>query len=125
MLDIVKITYYLFYYISIICRDRYYNHPYYLLYFLFTLFIIDKDTRNFPIYLTITSYACSIPDLSTDSVIITGGYHYKQIVSRYDSLGFVEDLPSLLSERVSHGCGAYYRDSDGEQVSSVIIIIVI
>jgi len=81
----------------------------------YTSEVVGEGVEAFPIEHK-TSYACSIPDLSTDSVIITGGYHNKQIVSRYDSLGFVEDLPSLLSERVSHGCGAYYRDSDGEQV---------
>ena len=56
-------------------------------------------------------------------MIITGGYHYKQIVSRYDTLGFVEDLPSLLDERVSHGCGVYIRGGDGVQVGRVLIMI--
>jgi len=63
-----------------------------------------------------SSYACSIPDLTSPSVILTGGYTYKQAVSRYDRLGFVEELPSLIEERVSHGCGAYLRQTDGIQV---------
>jgi len=77
--------------------------------------VVGEGVDSFPMEHK-TSYACSIPDLSTDSVIITGGYHYKQIVSRYDTLGFVEDLPSLLDERVSHGCGVYIRGGDGVQV---------
>ena len=36
------------------------------------------------------------------------------IVSRYDSIGFFEDLSSLNEGRFSHGCGVYY--DDGEQV---------
>ena len=36
-------------------------------------------------------------------------------VSRYDTAGFVEDLPSLNEGRYDHGCGAYTGDT-GEQV---------
>ena len=36
-------------------------------------------------------------------------------VARYDTLGFVEELPSINIERWDHGCGAYMRD-DGIQV---------
>ena len=68
--------------------------------------------------------ACAIPDLITDSVIITGGLiigaklsnNAKQAVSRYDRMGWVEDLPQLIEGRYDHGCGAYLRD-DGTQVS--------
>ena len=36
-------------------------------------------------------------------------------VSRYDTAGFVEDLPALNEGRYDHGCGAYTGDT-GEQV---------
>ena len=36
-------------------------------------------------------------------------------VSRYDTTGYVEDLPSLNEGRYIHGCGVY-TDESGEQV---------
>ena len=62
------------------------------------------------------SAACAIPDIITDSVFITGGYYSLQMVSRYDLLGWVEDLPQLIEARQYHGCGSYLR-VDGTQVS--------
>ena len=53
--------------------------------------------------------ACSMPDLTSDSVIITGGDLTMSTVSRYGVLGWVEDLPSLVVGRNSHGCGSYFR----------------
>merc|ERR1711892_97092 len=63
-----------------------------------------------------TRWACSMPDLRWDSVIVTGGLDTMQTVSRYGTTGFVEDLPSLVVGRRYHGCGSYLRDSDGSQV---------
>ena len=60
--------------------------------------------------------ACAIPDLITDSVIITGGYFTEPLVARYDRMGWVEDLPQLIEGRYNHGCGSYLRVS-GTQVS--------
>ena len=59
-----------------------------------------------------------MPDLTSDTVIISGGggYYDKEKVSRYDALGFVEDLPSLVEGRSHHGCGSYLREADGTQV---------
>ena len=37
-------------------------------------------------------------------------------VSRYDTAGYVEDLPSLNEGRRDHGCGVYSVDI-GDQVS--------
>ena len=37
-------------------------------------------------------------------------------VSRYDTAGYVEDLPSLNEGRWNHGCGVY-SVSSGDQVS--------
>jgi hypothetical protein len=54
-------------------------------------------------------YACSMPDLTSDSVIITEGDYTMSTVSRYGVLGWVEDLPSLVVGRVDHGCGSYFR----------------
>jgi len=68
-------------------------------------FAMHYDTRN----------ACSMPDLTSDSVFVTGGYETKQTVSRYDINGFVEDLPSLVVRRAYHSCGSYLR-GDGTQV---------
>merc|ERR1719186_1830473 len=59
--------------------------------------------------------ACAIPDLVTDSVIITGGEDSVSVVSRYDRMGWVEDLPHLIEGRDHHGCGSYLR-VDGTQV---------
>jgi len=59
--------------------------------------------------------ACAIPDLITDSVFITGGGFTLQTVSRYDLLGWLEDLPQLKEGRHYHGCGSYFR-GDGTQV---------
>jgi len=63
------------------------------------------DTRN----------ACAMPDLTSESVIVTGGYKTRSTVTRYDRQGFVEDLPSLVVGRSKHGCGSYLRE-DGSQV---------
>ena len=42
-------------------------------------------------------------------------------VARYDSLGFVEDLPSFNIERWDHGCGTYMIE-DGTLVRSWILM---
>jgi len=63
-----------------------------------------------------TYYACSMPDLTSNSVIVTGGVETLQSVFSYDPLGFIEELPLLLHGRYRHGCGSYLRESDGTQV---------
>ena len=55
-----------------------------------------------------------LEDKSTDSIIVTGGMGNE--VTRYDLLGYLEDLPSMLRIRNNHGCGSYVN-SDGTQVS--------
>merc|ERR1712013_720181 len=59
-----------------------------------------------------TEGACSIVD--SDTLLVTGGSYTLHIVSRYDTAGFVEDLPALNEGRSGHGCGAYTGDT-GEQ----------
>ena len=57
-----------------------------------------------------------MPDLTSDSVIITGGFeNIHSTVTRYDALGWVEDLPDLLVGRYYHACGSFFR-GDGTQV---------
>jgi len=60
-----------------------------------------------------TMYACSIVDSGT--LLVTGGEYTQRTVSRYNTAGFVEDLPALNEGRYYHGCGAYTGDT-GEQV---------
>ena len=57
-----------------------------------------------------------MPDLTSPTVIITGGSNTMHTVSRYNIMGWVEDLPSLVEGRYLHGCGSYMRDADGTQV---------
>ena len=59
-----------------------------------------------------------MPDLPSDSLIVTGGYFTMSTVSRYGVSGWVEDLPSLTEERSDHGCGSFIRE-DGTQVKVV------
>ena len=68
--------------------------------------------------------SCSITDVASHSVILTGGaffldgnnYDTTNKVSRYNEDGLVEYMPSLLVGRWRHGCGSFIRD-DGNQVS--------
>merc|ERR1719481_659163 len=59
------------------------------------------------------SWACSFTDDNT--LIITGGFYTRQKVTRYNTAGFIEDLPDLNQGRYQHGCGAYHTD-DGDKV---------
>ena len=59
--------------------------------------------------------ACVIDDQDTDTFITTGGSYSPQTVSRYDQLGFLEDLPSLNVGRKNHACGTYLMEN-GTQV---------
>jgi len=61
-----------------------------------------------------TEYACSIPDKATHTLIITGGLQTMKAVTRYDTAGFLEYLPSLRDGRYYHGCGAYRREDDSQ-----------
>merc|ERR1719228_2326018 len=60
-----------------------------------------------------TGYACGIVD--SDTLLLTGGDYTMSTVSRYDTAGYVEDLPSLNQGRYDHGCGVYFGDS-GDKV---------
>jgi len=62
-----------------------------------------------------TMFSCSIHDETTNTLVITGGYYTLHNVSRYDTLGYLEELPSLINARWNHACGAYLRE-DGTQI---------
>ena len=49
----------------------------------------------FHLLCTLPRYSCAIQDLTSKSVIITGGSFGSADVARYDMEGFVEDLPRL------------------------------
>ena len=53
------------------------------------------------------SYACAIEDPDTETVVITGGQDTSTTVSVYGRQGWVEDLPSLNTERFTHACTSY------------------
>jgi len=58
-----------------------------------------------------TSNACGIQH--DDVFIITGGSYTMTTVSRYNMIGWVEDLPSLNHRgRMGHACGHYYSLSN-------------
>ena len=59
---------------------------------------------------------CVIPDPSTNTMTMTGGYWSDTTVSQYGQEGWREDLPSLNVGRYYHACAAYYKD-DGTRVS--------
>ena len=53
------------------------------------------------------SYACSIADPDTETVVITGGYPALTTVSVYGLQGWVEDLQPLNTGRRLHACTSY------------------
>merc|ERR1712013_552422 len=56
--------------------------------------------------------------LTPEGLLLMGGSYNggkSTEVSRYDTLGWLEDLPSMVRIRNNHGCGAY-TDSQGNQV---------
>ena len=79
----------------------------------FVLTHIYSDTKYFNI-----RGACSIS--LGDEVAVTGGHGVGYVdrdlttVSRYNKEGWVEDMPSLIKGRDSHGCTRFI--SEGEQV---------
>jgi len=54
-----------------------------------------------------------IEEDTSDTIIVTGGMGAE--VTRYDTLGWLENMPSMVRIRNNHGCGAY-TDSQGNQV---------
>ena len=62
------------------------------------------------------SYSCAIPDPVTSSLVLTGGYHSLEAVSRYTEAGFEATLASLITGRFWHGCGGYISEASGGQV---------
>ena len=73
------------------------------------LYMIDQS------YFTSFSDACAIADPAGPSVVVTGGRHTRNTVSRYNRGGWVEDLASMTLGRYYHGCAGLMRD--GELVS--------
>ena len=63
------------------------------------------------------SRACGFADEDDDTYIITGGLFKPKKVSQYNKDGWREDLPSLNTGRMSHGCGTYLN-TDNNRVSS-------
>ena len=61
--------------------------------------------------------ACAVPD--TDTLIIIGGWHTLNTVSRYSVQGWKEDLPNLITGRHSCACTSYI--SGGRRVRTVNI----
>ena len=52
----------------------------------------------------------------TSSLVLTGGYHSLEAVSRYTEAGFEVSLPSLITGRFWHGCGGFISEAGGGQV---------
>merc|ERR1712179_235163 len=75
---------------------------------------ILQGQPGFPMKYSISN-ACSISDLTSSTLIITGGEYTMRTVSRYGPHGFLEDLPALVVGRQYHGCGSYYRQN-GDKV---------
>ena len=66
--------------------------------------------------------ACSIANVDTRSVIITGGQQgngVRSTVSRYNQTGWITNLPSLKEGRQGHGCGSYESESENMVVSQI------
>ena len=53
------------------------------------------------------SWACSIEDPDTETVVITGGVYTLTTVSVYGLQGWMEDLPHLINGRLGHACTSY------------------
>ena len=67
--------------------------------------------------------ACAIPDPSTDSVVVTGGFWESTMVTRYGWDGWMrwlEDLPPLLSGRGSHACSSFVSSERLVSISNLI-----
>ena len=63
------------------------------------------------------SNACGFADDDDGTYIMTGGLGATlKTVSKYNKDGWMEDLPSLNTERNRHGCGTYL-DSNNNRVS--------
>ena len=65
------------------------------------------------------SYACSIPDPDSDTVVLIGGgvdsdlaAESLRLVERYGHSGLVETLPSHRFSRKKPGCGSYYKNGN-------------
>ena len=49
-----------------------------------------------------------------DTFVLTGAFgnlHDNMLVTQYNSVGLVQELPSLNTGRSEHGCAAYYTDN--------------
>ena len=79
-------------------------------------FSVSCSKNNEESSLAIFRFACSITDEDTNTIIITGGQYTMAIVSRYNSEGFVEDLPSLSTGRYLHGCEQFVDSSNEKEI---------
>ena len=55
--------------------------------------------------------ACAIPQVSTASVVLTGGHNWPRRVSRYSRRGWEADMDSMIFGRWTHGCSSFMRDN--------------
>ena len=61
-------------------------------------------------------YACAIPDVEKQEVIITGGSATQTRVSVYSEDGWQRDLASMREERIAHACSSFVNG--GKTVNS-------
>ena len=76
-------------------------------------FYLNPTQKGKLLTFSLLRLSCSIPD--GDSVVVTGGHYSKGNVVRYNEVGFVEDLPELITGRFSHAC-SWYIDSQDKMV---------
>ena len=55
--------------------------------------------------------ACAIPQVSTASVVLTGGHNWPRRGSRYSRRGWEADMDSMIFGRWTHGCSSFMRDN--------------
>ena len=53
-------------------------------------------------------------EVTSDTLVITGGGLSGYLVTRYGPEGFLADLPRLHDGRSNHGCGAYLGQDGGQ-----------
>ena len=75
------------------------------------LYMIDKYYYTRCVFRS----ACAIADPAGPTVVVTGGDHSPNKVSRYNRSGWVEDLQDMTVGRTRHECAGYMKD--GELVS--------
>ena len=66
----------------------------------------------------INVYSSSCPIDEGQTFLLTGGIYSREIVSRYNINGWLEDLDNLNTGRYSHGC-TQYTNNDGVKVRMI------